>query len=685
MRRKPRCVTCPVNSHDNLTTKYAVLAMSLPFRDELRDLVGVENEGDLTEERVEAVLRERQAEIEAVSSRREARFAERVAELMLKLQNGGDGEDELEREGDDLGDEADDHADFHDAELLQAMEVDPAAAAAAPPVVTTFLADNTDELQENVARLSQEQRAVYDIVSNYLSGLDRYDAELTAWRRTCEAAQVVAGHPVPEPPSKPAPPRLVVVGPGGTGKSFLIRTLVLRVRKWAQLRMAARASQLQGVLLAAPTGIAAFNIAGTTLHHILRLKVEKRGAVGDDRLGREQARVFRSLLKNCVVAMVDELSMMASRVLRALHTRLNFAMNTPAGYFGDVAVVLFGDPLQLPPVCATAIYQNCKELSVSNTFHLYRSLFTPFVLRMPQRQRGHDDFARLLLRARVGALTPDDVGRLATRTLRCNPALQTNLKNEFKDAIWLLPRKQAAMQRNEIRVREVANDTGQQLYLMRAQDEVRGGAPDLQGLDPDLTGGLHTSLLLCNGAVVMLRRNIDVARGLFNGARGRIAEILTPAAAQPQGDEGPARRSARQRPVVDSAPLPVYIVFDHQGVDPGGRLTKEFEGLGRGILIEPLTATFDVQQRQVKRTQLPLMPAFAVTIHKAQGLTLPKAVVDCSSGRGGIFAGGQAYTALSRVRCLEDLILLDFDPGAVFARPDAIKEVARLEALAAAR
>ena len=82
--------------------------------------------------------------------------------------------------------------------------------------------------------------------------------------------------PTGPPPIPPTPPRLVVLGPGGTGKSFLIRVLMLLVRKWSLARPQ-QSSMSQGILVAAPTGVAAFNIGGSTLHSLFSLPVENRG------------------------------------------------------------------------------------------------------------------------------------------------------------------------------------------------------------------------------------------------------------------------------------------------------------------------------------------------------------------------------------------------------------------------
>ena len=117
----------------------------------------------------------------------------------------------------------------------------------------------------------------------YLSKLDTFSDLLAAWRKAKETAELF-GDETPAEPEPPVPPRLIVLGPGGTGKSFLIRVLVLIIRRWARNRSLTRPSSQQGVVLAAPTGVAAFNIGGSTIHKAFRLRVEKDGRSNYEKL-----------------------------------------------------------------------------------------------------------------------------------------------------------------------------------------------------------------------------------------------------------------------------------------------------------------------------------------------------------------------------------------------------------------
>ena len=164
-------------------------------------------------------------------------------------------------------------------------------------------------------------------------------------------------------------------------------------------------------------------------------------------------------------------------------------------------------------------------------------------------------------------------------------------------------------------------------------------AQQLQKLNKDCnnTAGLEAILKLAVGARVMLRRNIDVKAGLVNGALGTVIEI----------------QSSR-----------IVVKFDH---------------LSRPCDVEKVKAKFMVMKNYyVYRTQFPLIMAYAVTIHKCQGLSLDCAIVDLSEK---VFADGMAYVALSRVRSLSGLHLIAFDPRSVRVSIKGIKEINRLRQL----
>ena len=135
--------------------------------------------------------------------------------------------------------------------------------------------------------------------------------------------------------------RLLVHGPGGCGKSVVTRAAAHMLRQ-----------SERGVVLAAPTSVAAFNINGTTLHTSLQLPVQNQsyGKVCDLPLPRgEQLANLQSIWKHVDVLMVDEMSFVSSEILERMDQNLRLARDMPHHPFGGVHVIFIGDLYQLPP------------------------------------------------------------------------------------------------------------------------------------------------------------------------------------------------------------------------------------------------------------------------------------------------------------------------------------------------
>ncbi|CAH0669364.1 unnamed protein product [Spodoptera exigua] len=206
------------------------------------------------------------------------------------------------------------------------------------------------------------------------------------------------------------------------------------------------------------------------------------------------------------------------------------------------------------------------------------------------------------------------------------------------------------------------------LYQINAVDisleaKTYGQCPRKQYIsdDPNKTGGILGTLTIGIGSRVMLRRNINVNHGLVNGAIGIIRRIEWPSLRREQLEPG-------------ELPQAVFVEFDDRSV--------KGNELGVGVCIEPSTVDFDALRGQgkIERRMLPLILCWAVTVHKLQGTTLDRAVVDLSN----VFAKGQAYVALSRVKTLAGLAIKTLDPKKQLDRPHdecSLTELKRLRDL----
>jgi hypothetical protein len=522
LRRASRCVTSPMGSSANLNSKYALLACHVPFRSEYEDLFGVPEGSIITEEMIEEALARHKEDIERQKRIIPLGFAQRISELFSQLETRMREEPdfanrmEMSLQAQNLPDP---NQDFETMESLgvgleveldrQAMDEMTLPPRDPGPSIVADL-QHEEDFEALVSKLSSEQAQVVNIIQRYLEDLDQYKRACHERASLEKANQALPFRAIalPAEPAPPIIPRLLVMGPGGTGKSFLIRVLVLLLRRWAHNRITTEPSPRGGCLLAAPTGIAAFNIGGTTIHHLFRLPVEKRGNLEFQPLRGAALNAVRSSFTGVKLLIIDEVSMVSSKIFDLLNSRLNQIFQTSdEGFFGNLALCFVGDYAQLPPVCGLPIFD-----IRANNWLLYRQLFSPILLHIPQRQRNDKDFAELLNRARLGKCSTEDIIQLNSRSLQQENQhwrlVKQELEQEFQDATYLFPRRKDVAEHNHKRVRELALLTGQPVYSIRAADKVTGGketdprrpVPD----DPDKTGGLLSLLEITVGSQARL-------------------------------------------------------------------------------------------------------------------------------------------------------------------------------------
>ncbi|HLS62082.1 MAG TPA: AAA family ATPase, partial [Ruania sp.] len=385
---------------------------------------------------------------------------------------------------------------------------------------------------------------------------------------------------------------LFLTGRAGTGKSTLVRQFLASTRR--------------SVVVAAPTGIAALNVGGCTLHRLLSLSPTT--TLEDVRHGRYRPGRFAKAIASLDTLVVDEASMVRADLFDMLTAALERFGPHPGSPFGGVQLVLVGDLHQLPPVVTprdATYFATRYETPYFFSADSYRAEAFPTVeLTTVFRQAGDDRLTAILNSLREGALLGHAMAELNART---DPDFQPP-----PDQLWLTltPTNRLATSRNKQRLAQL--DTPEHLSTA-----VRTG--DLSALEEPADAVLHLKV----GAQVMMLTN-DPADRWVNGTLGRIEHI-----AQDEGElvgtvtftDGSAAEVAPHtweatRPVVD-----------------GGRLRHEVVG------------TF---------TQLPLRLAWAITIHKSQGQTLENVVVDLT---GGTFSAGQVYVALSRCTSMAGLVL----------------------------
>ncbi|WP_404430039.1 DEAD/DEAH box helicase [Microbacterium lacus] len=400
-----------------------------------------------------------------------------------------------------------------------------------------------------------------------------------------------------------------VTGRAGTGKSTLLQHLAWNTKKQ--------------IAVCAPTGVAALNVEGQTIHSLFRLPI---GLIGPS--DEKQSDATRKILNAIETLVIDEISMVNADLMDAIDRSLRLARGRRGEPFGGVQIVMFGDPYQLAPVPPRGDelryvqdhYRSFwffdahvwagEEPAADGLIGLGRHGADLHMRELVEIHRQSDaDFKAMLNAVRHGYVTAD-----IAQIFNDMGARQPPEGDDDEPIITLATRNDIV---NSINRRHLLDLKGREQTAMAeiSGDFGRG----------DAAYPADSELKLKVGAQVMFLRN---DRGSFpdpprwvNGTIGRVVRIA-----------GGTVRVEVDGENVEVEPA-VWEKYRY-AYDPGSKaLTRE------------IVAEF---------TQFPLRLAWAVTIHKSQGKTYDRAIIDLGSGA---FAPGQTYVALSRLTSLDGLYL----------------------------
>ncbi len=401
---------------------------------------------------------------------------------------------------------------------------------------------------------------------------------------------------------------IFLTGKAGSGKTTFLKQVTDRTYKRA--------------VVAAPTGIAAINAQGVTLHSLFQLPF---GAFApSDDLPAEDIRVQintpksllkslkmnttkRNLLRELELLIIDEVSMLRADLLDAIDTVLRSVRRRSDAAFGGLQILFIGDLLQLPPVIkreeAALLSPWYPDLYFFNALALANN--PPVYIELEKIYRQSDKvFISLLNNLRENRMTDGDVSLL-------NRYYDTSFDPESADGhIFITTHNKKA---DDINARSMKKLPGKSLFF---DAEIEGDFP------PHLFPVENRMELKKNAQVMFVKNDYSGEARYFNGKIGKI------------------RKLTRDEIVVafpDGAP-PAEVdpyVWENKRYS----LNKDSNEIEEEII--------------GKFTQYPLRAAWAVTVHKSQGLTFDKAVIDVSRA----FAPGQIYVALSRLTSLDGLVL----------------------------
>ena len=403
-----------------------------------------------------------------------------------------------------------------------------------------------------------------------------------------------------------------LTGKAGTGKTTMLR----------QIRDVA----FKQIAVVAPTGVAAINAGGTTIHSFFQLPFSpfiptieaKKSFIAKQQVNNVRRKIYREL----ELLIIDEVSMVRADVLDAIDTVLRHYRFRPNEPFGGVQVVFIGDMYQLPPVCVG------EEWDLLRRYYETPYFFHSQVIRQDPPiyieldkifRQSNQQFINLLNEVRNNQLTPDTFRLL-------NHCYQPNFRN-VDEYITLTTHNASA---DAINNDELAKIDAPYYKFMAHIDR------DF----PERIFPTEIELILKLGAKVMFIAN-DMAqpRRYYNGKIGEITEI----------NNNEIWVTCEGETEAIKVSLEVWENKSYT-IDPK---TNQIE--------EKLLGTF---------TQYPLRLAWAITIHKSQGLTFDRVVIDAAAA----FASGQVYVALSRCRSLDGIVLTSqINPNSLAVDPQIVR------------
>jgi ATP-dependent DNA helicase PIF1 len=382
-----------------------------------------------------------------------------------------------------------------------------------------------------------------------------------------------------------------ITGRAGTGKSTLLEYF--------------RNTTKKNVVVLAPTGVAALNVKGQTIHSFFRFNP----GITPDRVKRLRSdRNNESIYHKLDIIVIDEISMVRADLLDCVDRFLRLNGREADKPFGGIQMAFIGDLYQLPPVVTSSekeVFQSLYETPYFYGARVFDSLEMEFVELEKIYRQSDEEFINLLNSIRNNSIAAEGLELL---NRRCQPDFEPPPDDFY---VYLTTTNRLA---EEINSRRLAALKGR-LYTFTGSIEGDFGREYLP---------TRIELQVKVGAQVMMLNN-DTGGRWVNGSIGKITGIT-----QNRKGEDIIIAELADGDEVDITPFTweIYRFF----VD-GGQMQSETVG---------------------KFTQYPLMLAWAVTIHKGQGKTFDRVIIDIGSGT---FAHGQMYVALSRCTTLEGVVL----------------------------
>jgi exonuclease III len=450
------------------------------------------------------------------------------------------------------------------------------------------------------------------------------------------------------------PFHIFMTGGAGVGKSHVLKAVYQALLRYFDVCAGQNPDEIK-VIIGATTGKAAFNVNGNTLHTLFNIPANHSLSTYS-KLDHSKLNTLRCQYSELKVLIVDEVSMMGSNMFNFVNNRLKEIFGTEK-HFGGVSLVLVGDLFQLRPVMDRWIFQNTESGYGMLAPNIWQDLVKLYELQTVMRQKDDAEFAHLLNRIREGNQVENDLSVLNNRSTEKHRSPLVDVPHLFAT--------NHLVDAHNLHYLEKINTEGCISYatdytIGDISQSVKSKVLDIaKSLPQQKTQNLAQQLQIKITGQYMITHNIDTDDGLTNGATCVVKHFE----------------------IVDEMPTILWIKFEDPNI--GAALRQKMKSYFKNgientwVPLQKVDRQFQVGKYKsilIIRKQFPLKPAFALTIHKSQGISLPKV---CVSFQGRI-PPHMVYVALSRVTSLSGLFIKDFNSSKIKVDSAVKAEMTRL-------
>ena len=451
------------------------------------------------------------------------------------------------------------------------------------------IAHQDHEINKAIRSLNKEQREVFDVVH-------KWSRDYIKQRSSKHPKEVKLFY-------------IFLTGSAGVGKSHFTKTITMSLNK-GLMRNSVNPDRPR-VLILAPTGVAAININGRTVHSGLGLGIGKDFFPLNDK----QQGILRNKLSEVKLVIINEISMVSSILFWQLNQRLQEIFGCKNKPFAGLPVIVCGDLCQPPAVNGAPIFNSKSSVKGLVTQDLWR-MFCMAELTEVMRQREDFQFIQIINKIREG---------------NCDEEVETILKSRFfsqpsdqfpKNALHVFAENAPVNEHNQI----MLDKTESQFVIVPAIDilpkDCNINIESLQKRKLSETENLASLLKLKVGAQIMLTKNIDIDDKLVNGALGKVMDF----------------QYCNEKADV------VYIEFNDGSAGRNLMESNDISRRNNWVPIKRNEASFGVKENTyqpcVRRTQFPLALAWTCTVQKVQGTSLSEGFISFDLHRQRLFSQG---------------------------------------------